>query len=133
MKTFVIDTSALLRLYLPDGPLEARSEEAMESAHRGNVVISAPDLLFAEAAQVLLKKERSKLLIPEEAQKIQKEISALPIDIVAHKELIDLAGQLARAHNLTIYDALFLTLAQKLRCPLLTCDEKLVRVHKAIV
>lgn len=130
MKKYVIDTSALLRLYLPDGPLAVHSEEAMEGAHSGDVVICAPDLLWAETAQVLLKKERLRLLTLEETHRIQKEISALPIDFVSHKELINLAGELARAHNLSVYDALFLALAQKLRCPLLTCDEKLQRAAK---
>lgn len=130
MKTYVVDTSALLRLYLPDGPLADQSEEILESAHRGDAVISVPELLFAETAQVLLKKERTKLLTPDETTRIQKEIFSLPIDFIAHKALIDSAGQLARTHNLSIYDGLFLALAKKLKCPLLTCDDKLLRAHK---
>ncbi|MEI6789848.1 MAG: type II toxin-antitoxin system VapC family toxin [Myxococcaceae bacterium] len=131
MKTFVLDTSALLRLYLPDGPLASLSEDALELANQGDAIVSAPELILAEVAQVLLKKERAKLITPEDASRIQKEIFALPIELVKHKEIIELAGELARTHHLSIYDGLFLALARKLRCTLITCDDKLFKASKS--
>lgn len=133
MKTFVLDTSALLRLYLPEGPLASLSEDALELACRGDAIVAAPELILAEVAQVLLKKERAKLLTPEDAARIQKEIFALPIELVKHKEIIELAGRLARTHHLSIYDGLFLALAHKLRCELITCDDKLSKASKGLL
>ncbi|MFM2152438.1 MAG: hypothetical protein RL199_873, partial [Pseudomonadota bacterium] len=44
MKRFVLDSSALLRLYLPDGPLPAGLESAVELAGRGDALLLAPQL-----------------------------------------------------------------------------------------
>jgi len=56
--TVVVDTSALLRLFIPDGPVPAGMESALRHAERGNNLLLAPELILAEAAQVLLKNRK---------------------------------------------------------------------------
>lgn len=127
MKRFVFDTSALLRLYVADGPVVAGSEDALEAAWRGDAVLHVPELLFAEVAQVLLKKQRAGHLPSEQAQLILSEILRLPLQVSGHRELLVQAVVLAEARGLTVYDALFLALAQQQAAELLTADAGLAR------
>jgi len=122
---WVLDASAAIRLFVPDGPLPAQVEDAIDAAARGDDTLLAPELLPAEVAQVLLKKERAGLLEPSEAAQVQQAIDELPVVLVSHRELLPGANRLARAHGLTIYDALYLALAKGRHAHLLTADERL--------
>lgn len=125
MKAIVVDTSALLRLYVPDGPLPEGVEEAMELAWRAEAVVYVPELALAESAQVLHKKARAGLLSHEESDEILDSILELPLEVVGHRELLAEAVIAARRHELTIYDALFVALAADRHGQLITADERL--------
>jgi predicted nucleic acid-binding protein len=125
MKAFVVDTSALVRLYVPDGPVPTGLEEAVDLAWRGEAALFAPALALAEAAQVLRKKERAGYLSADESDAIRAEILGLPIDFSGHRDLLDIAVPIARDRDLTVYDALFLALADERRAELITADEAL--------
>ena len=84
------------------------SEAALKGAWNGDVVLLVPELALAEAAQVLLKKERAKQLSVHEADVILAEILALPLEVVGHADLISPAASLARRLDLTVNDAIFL-------------------------
>ena len=51
---WVIDTSALIRLFVPDGPLHPEIETAFNRAVSGADLVLAPHLLLAEAGQCLV-------------------------------------------------------------------------------
>lgn len=121
----VIDTSALVRLFIPDGPAIPDLEQAMAEAERGETLLLAPELIWAETAQVLLKKQRAGLLTDVEADELWHDLAALPIRAISHLELIPDALCLARRLNLTVYDALFLALARSRHARLFTGDQKL--------
>ena len=50
----VVDTSALIRLFVPDGPVVEGLEAFMTGVERGLNSALAPELLLAEAANVVL-------------------------------------------------------------------------------
>jgi predicted nucleic acid-binding protein len=50
MKAFVVDTSALVRLYVLDGPESRVPVAAVDAAGRGEARLLAPELLWAEIA-----------------------------------------------------------------------------------
>ncbi len=131
MKKWVLDTSAIVRLYVPDGPLPEGLEDAVETAWRGDGLLLVPELALAEAAQVLLKKERSGLLEPGEVDGILGEIMGLPLEVAPHRELLPTSLGLARRTDLTVYDAIFLQLALERGAELLTADEELARAFRA--
>lgn len=126
MRSFVVDTSALMRLYVPDGPVPDGLEEAVDLAWRGEASLLAPDLVLAEAAQVLFKKERAGHLTADESDAIRGELVGLPLDLAGHRDLIDPAVAVAREHDLTVYDALFVALAEQHRAELITADARLL-------
>ncbi|HYP04107.1 MAG TPA: hypothetical protein VER57_06105 [Cyanobium sp.] len=94
---FVIDTSALLRLYLADGPLPPSLEPAMERGCRGDAFLLVPDLCLLECASVLLKQVQRSLLTPEESRALLADLLQLPLRPTASAELITADEQLAKA------------------------------------
>jgi predicted nucleic acid-binding protein len=125
MSIWVVDTSALIRLYVPDGPLPDNLETCIESAWRAESNLLAPELLLAEAGQVLRKKELAGFLQPAEGDEIIQAICSLPITWIGHADLLPSAIQIARDHELTVYDALFLALAMDRKAGLVTADKQL--------
>ena len=49
----VIDTSALIRLFIPDGPVPVGLEEFFRGVERGTNIAIAPELLVVESANVI--------------------------------------------------------------------------------
>lgn len=129
---WVADTSAIVRLFVPDGPLHPEIEAAMNRAMHGSDVVLAPDLMLAESANVLLRKQRRGELSSEEAKTIIKAIASLPVRIEPHAPLLVAAASMADAHNLTVYDALYLALSERHGARLMTHDDRLDHVAKTL-
>lgn len=132
MKTAVADTSALIRLYVPDGPLPAGFESFVNSAWKAETILLAPSLALVESAQVLFRKQKRGHLSSEESEEIFTLLSNLPLIIVEVADLVPVAFNLARSHNTTVYDATFLALAKRHRAPLFTADRKLESVARKL-
>ncbi len=128
MKVIVADTSALMRLYVPDGPIPDGLEGHVESAWRAETAILVPEIALAEIAQVLWKKEKAGLLTASETDEILAAVLELPMEVIGHRDLLADAMLLARTHGLTVYDTLFLTLAEKMKAEMFTADRKLLKV-----
>lgn len=126
MNTHVIDSSALVRLYIPDGPIPDGLEDAIESAWRAESVAMAPELALVEVGQVLHKKLKSGLLSEAEADEILSAVLDLPLELIGHRELLPHAVDRARRFGITVYDALFLALALEHRARLISADDQLL-------
>lgn len=129
---WVIDTSALIRLFVPDGPLHPEVETAFNRAATGADLVLAPQLLLAEAANVLLHKHRRGELSLSEVHELLQAMAALPIRHCDHLPFLLPACTLAEAHCLTVYDALYLALAEQHGARLITNDEALDKVARII-
>lgn len=125
---WVVDTSALIRLFVPDGPLHPEVESAFSQATRGVDLVLAPHLLLAETANVLLRKHRRGELSVQELDELLKVITSLPIRLCEHGPLLLSACNLAQIHNLSVYDSLFLALAERHGARLITNDDVLHKV-----
>lgn len=125
MRRLVLDTSAIVRLYVPDGPLPEGLAEELDRAASGDVALLVPELALAEVGQVLKKKERAGFLAPAESDEILEAILALPLDVVGHRAILRAALEVSRRRNLTVYDGLFLALALDRRAELVSADERL--------
>ena len=127
---WVIDTSALIRLFVPDGPLHPEVETAFNRAASGADLVLAPQLLLVEAANVLLRKRRRGELSAQELGELLQAIESLPIRLCEHEPLILPACALAEAHGLSVYDALYLALAERHGARLITSDDALDKVAR---
>ncbi len=107
----VIDTSALIRLFIPDGPVPDGLESFFRGVERGRNQAIAPELLVAETANVVLKKVGCGDFTSKEGVELLTDMLAMPIRLFRHTPLIQRAFDLAVSNQLTVYDGLFLALA----------------------
>jgi predicted nucleic acid-binding protein len=121
----VIDTSALIRIFVPDGPLPDGFEDFLRGVERGLNIAIAPELLLAEAANVINKKRMSGELDGNESDQLLSDLLSVPIRLFPHQPLILQAFKLAREHNLTVYDTLYLALAEDDGAVIFSADRKL--------
>ncbi len=123
----VLDASAAIELLLrtPAGEDVARRIARAE--------LAAPHLIDVEVAQVARRYERARSLTGSRARQLLSDLLDLELTRYPHDVLLPRAWQL-RA-NLTVYDAVYVTLAEALGGALLTCDARVARApgHRARV
>jgi len=123
----VVDTSALIRLFVPDGPLPDGFEEFLRGVERGLNMAIAPELLLAEAANVINKIRKSGKIDDSESDQLLSDILSVPVRLFPHQPVITRAFDLAREHNLTVYDTLYLALAENHGAVIFSADRKLLK------
>lgn len=128
----VVDTSALIRLFVPDGPLPNDFEGFLRGVERGLNNAIAPELLLAEAANVLNKKQLSGELSESESNQLLTDILTVPIRFFPHRPILVRAFELAKTHHLTVYDTLYLALAEEHGAVIFTCDRKLLTIAERL-
>jgi predicted nucleic acid-binding protein len=119
----VLDSSAAFRIVRDEAegaPLRSHVAEADE--------VSVPELFLAETANVAWKYYRQRLIALRECVRLAAACRALPDSVVSHEELIGPALDLACRLEASVYDMLYLILAQQRKATLLTFDRKLARL-----
>ena len=109
--------------------LSAREEAAVAEANAlldahdaGEIMLVAPTTLHVELANAL---RYSKWLTPAEALELVAELDGFQVELAnIDAGLLERGARLAFAHGISVYDALFLALAEKLECPLVTADRR---------
>jgi predicted nucleic acid-binding protein len=123
----VADASSVLELLLRT-PAAARVAARLLDAKE---TVQVPHLLDVEVAQALRRYVLARALSPAEGAQALHELAALPLQRHAHLLLLERAFAL-RA-SVTVYDGIYVALAEALACPLVTRDGKLARAqgHRA--
>lgn len=115
--TIVVDASVAIKWFIPEIHALAASQLLTKQ-----VKLLAPDLIIAEVGNILWKKHRLKELDLNDAKEILDNFQRLPLDIYETKPLINAAWTIAIEHQRTVYDSLYLALAETKNCPLITAD-----------
>jgi predicted nucleic acid-binding protein len=127
--TFVLDCSVAAKWVLPE-PDRAPALAWFERYAAGEVQLIAPDLLLAEFASVVAKRNRRKQISAEEARE------AFALMTKCAPRLFDMRPRHFRAldlslrYQLSLWDCLYLALALERECPLLTADRRLFRAGR---
>lgn len=114
----VIDSSVLVAALVDTGPHGAWAENLIAEGS-----IHAPELARAEATNIFRRLERAKLITTPEANAAQDDLMQLDIDLFPFEPFADRIWELR--HNVTSYDAWYVALAEALKLPLATLDERL--------
>lgn len=119
----VIDSSVVHKWLDTMG--EHRVDEAVTLLHQhavGDLIFVAPSLMPVEVINSLRWKPH---LTPDDVVGLANDLEAININLldVTYSRL-RAATELAYHHNLSVYDALFLELAEELECPLVTADRR---------
>ncbi len=116
----VIDASVVVAALVDSGP-HGEWAEALVAAN----ALTAPELVLAEATNILRRIERTGIISRIEANGAQADLLGMDIELFPFAPFARRVWQLRS--NLTSYDAWYVALAEALECPLLTLDRKLSR------
>jgi predicted nucleic acid-binding protein len=125
----VLDASAAVEWLLRTQKGSLIEAQMFSGAHS----LHAPHLLDIEVTQVLRRYVRERAVTEVRGQELLQDLADLRILRHRHTFLLRRAWQLR--HHLTVYDAVYVALAEALDAPLLTCDAKIAAApgHHAIV
>ena len=124
--TFVLDCSVAAKWVLPE-PGRAPALELFERYASGQVLLIAPDILLAEFASLVAKRNRRKQISAGQAHE------ALSLMTKSAPKLFDTRPRLSRAldlslrRQLSLWVCVYLALALEHDCPVLTADLRLFR------
>lgn len=114
----VVDASVLVHALVTAGPLGEWAEAIVAAGP-----VHAPELALVETANILRRLERSKEITTVEANAAYEDLMQLRIELFSFEPFAERVWELR--HNLTTYDAWYVAVAEALRLPMATCDERL--------
>lgn len=117
MKEIVVDACVAIKWFVP----EVHAIAAARLLNM-NLKLLVPDLVFAEVGNILWKKWRTKELTIGEATEILNDFKRLPFESYESEPLLEGAWEIATEYQRTLYDSLYLALAQTKGCLLVTAD-----------
>lgn len=124
---FVVDASVAVKWVLPE-PGSGRARRLLERAARSDTQFLAPDIFVGEVANVIWKRcrLRGELLEDEAREALSALLGTLP-EIIPSATLVAQAFELALSFRRPVYDCIYVALALRDGCPLVTSDLALAR------
>ncbi len=121
MSLYVVDASVAVKLYVP----EVHSEQAIQFFADEHELI-VPEFMLAEFANIVWKKSALLGELTEaEAQAIVDAVQELPLGYYYTNGLLSDAMRIALTTKRTVYDSLYIALAEAQGCQMMTDDRKL--------
>ena len=125
MTCFVIDASVALKWFVP----EIYSHSAVRFLDPGNELI-APDLIIVGVGNALWKKFTRKEISSADARVILGHLNSAPLTLYPSSLIIEIALNLSIEMGCSVYDGLYLALADTRKCRMVTADRKLLNSLK---
>lgn len=117
----VVDASVVIKWHVPEihGPAALRllDDRAPE--------LHVPDLVYPEVGNILWKKLRRDELDEGQARRVAHLVAIAPLEAHPAGPLMEAALEIAIVTGRTVYDSLYMALAARLQCPMVTADKKL--------
>jgi predicted nucleic acid-binding protein len=122
---YCLDTSIFIKYLCPDEQEEKATELVINALSERLV---APSFAWAEIASVLRKKVRSNLLTSKEAEILYQAFCDFDIDYIDSENIRLRAWEIAEKYQLlTLYDSVFLAVAEKESAQYWTADHVLLK------
>jgi predicted nucleic acid-binding protein len=118
----VIDSSVVVAALVDTGDDGNWAEEILEHGS-----LYAPELIRAEATNVLRRLERSRQITGQEANAAHDDLMQLDLELYTFEPFSERVWELR--HNVTSYDAWYVAVAEALDLPLATLDLRLARAE----
>jgi predicted nucleic acid-binding protein len=123
---YVLDSSVALKWFLgePDSDRALRLRDAARAAAHE---LLAPDFFPAEVTHALTRAERQGQITPAEGASFVSDLLAELPDLHPSLPLVPRAYVLSSLYRHGVYDCLYVALAEREGCELVTADDKLVK------
>ena len=123
-RSWIVDASVAFKWYLMEEHEEIAGRLLL-AAQRSELYLFAPELLAIEVSNIAWKRHRRGDLTAEEACSIADEILTAPVAYVGSETLLRRATELATTFGNTVYDSLYLALAEAYDAVVITADRRL--------
>jgi predicted nucleic acid-binding protein len=118
----VLDASAVVAVLLDPGP---RAERIRERIERPGESLHVPHLMDLEVLHALRRQALRGALSPRRSTEALEDLKDILFVRYPHTSLVEKVWELR--HNLTVYDATYVALAEALDAPLVTMDARLAQ------
>jgi len=127
LPALVVDASVAIKWIVPEP--DSAAAVSLVDAHR----LIAPQLIYAECANILWKLMRRGNLSVSQTMHATTLVDDFAVETVSMRELVPLAVDLSIRLDHAAYDCFYVALAVLQDCRLVTADEKLLRKAKALL
>lgn len=111
---------------LPE-PHRGSALDWLDRYSKGEVVLIAPDVLLAELASLLAKRHRQKEISAAQAHYAYTLMEIYGPQFFETRQRFRRALALSLEYQLSLWDCVYLALAEEFECPVLTADVRLFR------
>jgi len=132
MDPAVIDASFALAWVLPDEQAAPLAQRLLSAFDAGEVDLAAPSLWEYEVANALRASVARRRVTQQRASEALRSLLYSGISLHEFGPIADRAWNLALEHDLTVYDAAYLALAEERHCALHTRDRALAEAARKL-
>ena len=125
MKNIVIDSSVVLKWYLPDEEHCEKALDILEAHVHGKLCLQAPALLEFEVANALVVAKRRGRVDDSAIMKALEGFTELDIELYPIWPLFGRVLHYTHRYGITAYDAAYVALAEELKTHVVTADRRL--------
>ena len=123
---FVLDNSVLVKCFFNEEGTE-KAASFLQGFREKRIRIVLPEFALSEFANTCLKKVRKKIALMSQALRHLNALVELPLEWYRDRELLDVALENGYFFGISVYDALYVSLAEIYMAPLVTADKALYK------
>ncbi|MAS37002.1 MAG: twitching motility protein PilT [Anaerolineaceae bacterium] len=121
MSSYIVDTSVVIQRLIRDTQTE--HARALFSGLVDDDGLIVPEFCLLECTNVLWKQVRFQGMTSTTADLLINDLTNLPLTVYSAAEFLRRGLKIGLAHQLAIYDSVYIALAESLGYPLITVDE----------
>jgi predicted nucleic acid-binding protein len=123
---YILDASVAVRWFLESNEFDKARQLRRDFENRVHELL-APETIIWETSNALIKAERQKLIVPGEAKAhFLNFLTTQPV-LLSARRLVNRAMDIALQTQAGLYDCMYVVLADREKCELITADKRLVR------
>lgn len=126
----VLDASVALKAVLSE-PGSDKARQLIDEFRQGHHTFLAPDVFLAEVGHALTRAERKKILLEGQAAILFDDVIDPCPDLHTSAPLMARAIELSSQTRASVYDCLYLVLAEDEHCEVITADQKFLNAFQA--
>jgi predicted nucleic acid-binding protein len=123
---YVLDSAVALKWVLPEIHA-AKGRQLRDDYQNQTHELIAPDVFAVEVSHALVRAERKKIIPVGQAAALVVDVMNSAPALTSFLPLLSRATDIASRMRCGVYDCLYVALAEKEACELVTADDKLVR------
>ena len=122
----VLDSSVGFKWVVPE-PHSDKALRLREDYRNGILELLAPDIFLVEIAHALTRAERQKRITPAQGALALADVINMQPQLLGCIALLPRAYQISSHRHVGVYDCLYVALAEREGCDLVTADDRMVK------